>query len=104
MNPSPFGQKKGLMIGHNCQRSPGIAFGHAVVFSDGDRVQLNHEFAIVFPAMDVRRLMIPRVDPHVEAVIPENGWHCGIIIEPLGLCQTKPVCVRESQFIQANSP
>jgi len=79
-----LGYQKGLMSGHEGKCSPGIAFGHSVVFSDVDRGQLDHDFAIVFPAMDMGRLMIPRVDSHVKAVFSKNGWHCGSIIEPLG--------------------
>jgi hypothetical protein len=75
VDPLPFGHQKGLMRSHYRQYTPGVATGHSVAFSDGDGGQLNHELAIVFPAMHVRRLMIARVDPHVEAAISKNGWH-----------------------------
>ena len=104
MNPSPFGHQKGLMNGHDLQSTPCVASGHSMIFSDANRVEFNHEFAIVFPAMNVRRLMIPRVNPHVEAVFSKNGRHVGSIIEPLGFCQSKPVCARESRFFQATGP
>jgi len=81
-----LGKQKGLMSGHDGKCSACIAFGQSVVYSDADRSQVDHDFAIPFPAVDVRRLMIPRVDPHVKAVLAKNGWHCGSISEPLGFC------------------
>jgi hypothetical protein len=97
VNPSPFGHQKGLMSGDDRQCSPGIALGHSVVFSDANRVQFNHEFGIVLPTMNVGRLMIARVDPHLEAVISKNRWHGEIIIEPLGFCQSKSIIVKSNR-------
>jgi hypothetical protein len=85
------------MSGHNRQCSPGIALGRSVVFSNANRLQFNHEFGIVLPTMNVGRLMIPRVNPHFEAVIAKNRWHGESIIEPLGFCQSKSITVNSDR-------
>ncbi len=68
MDPPPFGQQNVSMGRHNRQCATGVASGHSMILTDGDRVQFNHDLAPVLPAMNVRRLMIPRVDLHAEAV------------------------------------
>jgi hypothetical protein len=67
------------------QCSAGVTLGHSVVFSDANRFEVDHEFPIVLPAMNVRWIVVPRVDSDVEAMISKNGWHLGSIV-PRGRC------------------
>ena len=95
------------MIFHDLQRSPHISFRHCTILPNADGVNLDHHDSPLFPDMDVRRIMVVRVNSHVETSdLREDSRHVGIVSpERFGTRQAsrgEHFCLRVEKFAQAS--